>query len=61
MTEEDDKIIEMMEKYGGSFVKALSNCARYADSINFVRLKETFNEYFVEYNEFVRRAENKVN
>ena len=34
MTPQDLKTVENMEKYGGSFVKALAVLARHADPIN---------------------------
>lgn len=41
--------IEKMEKYGGSFVKALAQCARRADPINLKKIKNTWPEYWAEY------------
>lgn len=51
MNDEEFKIVERMEKYGGSFVKALSQCFYTADSKNFNLLKETFSEYWKQYKE----------
>jgi len=48
-TEEDYRIVENMEKFGGSFVKALAQCFRHADSCNFEKLKSTFSEYWEQY------------
>lgn len=48
-----EQIIEMMEKYGGSFVKALAECYRRADPINARKLENTFREYFDEYKAFL--------
>lgn len=42
-------IIENMEQYGGSFVKALAECIRRADRDNLRKLAEAFWVYFVEY------------
>lgn len=47
--EENERVIENMEKYGGGFVQALAVCFRRADMINFERLKNTFSEYWEEY------------
>lgn len=41
--------IEKMEKYGGSFVKALAQCARRADPINLKKIQNTWPEYWAEY------------
>lgn len=48
-TELDYIIVEQMEKYGGSFVKALAECFHRADRNNFEKLKKTFAEYWEEY------------
>ena len=45
----DTQTVENMEKYGGDFVKALANCIRRADPINYRKLKDTFAEYFQTY------------
>lgn len=49
MTEEEFKVVENMEKYGGSFVKALAECFHRADHFNFKKLKDTFSNYWEEY------------
>jgi len=43
------KIADNMEKYGGSFVKALSGCVRRADPSNLIKLRDAFPEYFNQY------------
>ena len=43
------KIADNMEKYGGSFVKALSKCIRVADPFNTIKLREAFPHYFNDY------------
>ena len=55
MTYEETKIIENMEKYGGSFVKALAECFWHADSINFKILKDAFPGYWEEYKNFGKK------
>ena len=47
--EKDIRVIEAMEKYGGSFVKALAECFRRADNNNYEKLKAVFTNYFNEY------------
>lgn len=54
-TESDYKIVEAMENYGGSFVKALAECFRRADTENFVKLKLTFLNYWKQYDEMSRK------
>ena len=51
MNEHDYHIVSMMEKYGGSFVKALANACHHADPINLAKLKNAFPEYWKEYEE----------
>ena len=52
--DEDYKIVEMMEKYGGSFVKALAGAFYRADINNFSKLKRAFPEYWKEYKDFIK-------
>ena len=47
--EKDERVIEAMEKYGGSFVKSLAECLRHADVVNYEKVKKTFSNYFDEY------------
>ncbi len=51
--EQDYKIVKTMEKYGGSFVRALAVCFQRADPINFQKLKSTFSNYWEEYKKFI--------
>ncbi len=53
-TEQDSKIVEAMERYGASFVKALAVCFQRADSINFSKLRNTFSNYWEEYEKFTK-------
>lgn len=48
-TQLDYKTVEMMETYGGSFVKSLAAMLRTADHINFQKVKNTWPEYWNEY------------
>lgn len=48
------KIVEAMETYGGSFVKALAECFRRADRYNFVILKNAFYAYWEEYEQMAK-------
>ena len=45
----DQRIIENMISYGGSFVKSLGLAARNADPDNLRRIKETWPEYWFKY------------
>ena len=49
-----------MEKFGGSFVKALAVMLRMADSNNYRKLEATFPEYFKEYREMAKKDKQKV-
>lgn len=49
MTENEMQVVEKMEQYGGSFVKALAQCFRTADHVNFVKLRLAFLEYWNQY------------
>ena len=42
-------MVAAMHKYGGSFVRALSECFILADSDNLTRLYRTFPEYVKQY------------
>lgn len=47
--DEDLLVIEAMERYGGSFVKALGTAARHADSSNLLIIKKSWPFYWDEY------------
>ena len=49
MTDEEMIVVDAMAKFGGSFVKSLAECFYRADPINFKKLKDTFPEYWEEY------------
>ena len=49
MNETDFWTVEAMEKYGGSFVKALAECARRADPINLDIIKKSWPYYWEKY------------
>ena len=51
MTDEEYAVVEKMEKYGGSFVKALAVCFHKADNANFNILKKAFSVYWETYTE----------
>ena len=55
MNEEDYKVVEAMEKYGGSFVKALANAARHADIYNLHKIKQTWSGYWNTYREMAEK------
>lgn len=54
MSDQDLKVIEAMEKYGGSFVKALAEAAKRADAFNLEKIKTTFSEYWQQYTEMAK-------
>lgn len=49
MNDIDLKVVEAMEKYGGSFVKALATACYHADPNNLARIKIHFADYWKEY------------
>jgi hypothetical protein len=59
MNEYEVRVVNAMEKYGGSFVKALAKCFWCADDINKDKLKSTFLEYWIEYEKWVEHDEQK--
>ena len=48
-------MIETMEKYGGSFVKALANAMRHADANNYSKLVSSFSNYVSEYRAMAKK------
>lgn len=55
MSEEDFAVLEAMEKYGGSFVKALAEAAHRADPNNLQKIKDTWPVYWAEYQGWVKK------
>jgi len=49
----DTKIIEAMQRYGGSFSKSIGNALMFADEINYKRLVKAFPDLMEEYKQFV--------
>jgi hypothetical protein len=49
MNDEIYKTLDLMEKYGGSFVVQLAKLYRLADVINQAKLLATFENYFDDY------------
>lgn len=49
MNQHEEKVVEAMEQFGGSFVKALANCFRHADPQNIIKLKTAFPKYWEDY------------
>jgi len=42
VTDDERKIVDAMETYGGQFVKALATAMMFADQINFAILRDAF-------------------
>lgn len=53
MNEKEYVVVEKMQVYGGGFVKALAECFRCADNVNFRKLREAFPEYWENYEAMV--------
>lgn len=56
MTDQELYIVEAMTKYGGSFVQALAECFHRADATNFAKLRETFSNYWEQYEGMVKEV-----
>jgi len=54
------EVLEAMDKYGGSFVKALADCYRCADPSNAKKLEQTFSEYFSEYSKTAKKGRTSI-
>ena len=59
MNESDFKTVEMMSKYGGSFVKMLAKLAHRADPINLEKIKSTWPKYWGQYEQMANEPEDK--
>lgn len=55
MNDEDIAVVEAMEEYGGSFVKALAAAARVADHKNLLLIKLTWSDYWRNYEEMAKK------
>lgn len=47
----DWDVVRTMERFGGSFVRALAQCCHAADPVNLAKIKATWPEYWAEYAE----------
>lgn len=61
MNERDSWTTDAMDKFGGSFVKALGELARRADPINLLKIKAIWNEYWEQYEKMGMDLERKAN
>lgn len=55
----DYEIVNAMERYGGSFARAIAQAATYADPDNLMRLKLAFPKLWSEYTEMARLSQTK--
>lgn len=58
MNEKDYAVVDAMQKYGGSFVKALAAAAMAADAHNLALIKMTWPEYWQQYTEMAKNENN---
>jgi hypothetical protein len=56
MTDDDRKTVDAMDRYGGSFIKALAAAMRAADDLDFATLKNSFPVYWRHYSAMAARA-----
>lgn len=61
MSEAEFEVVGRMEKFGGSFVKALAECFHHADATNFRRLQDAFADYWAEYAQWPQQDKPKLN
>lgn len=54
LTDDDFKVITAMQKYGGSFVKALADLCLVADGRNLSRIKSTWAGYWDQYTKMAK-------
>lgn len=50
----NEKVIEAMEQYGGSFVKQLATLYRLGDRFNRAKIRETWSNYWAEYEKMAK-------
>jgi len=55
--EQDQKVIEAMHRYGGSFVKSIATAFDHADHVNYAKLKAAFPEYWKQYKAMAEKAD----
>lgn len=56
MTEHELDVVEAMDRFGGSFVRALANAFYHADFNNFKKLKNAFSDYWNNYEKVVNEG-----
>ena len=54
LQDNDNFVIQAMDRYGGGFVRALARAASLADADNLARLKAAWPEYWAQYAEIAR-------
>ena len=54
-------VIDIMQKYGGGFIKAMATCWLRADIYNQAILEKAFEKYFFEYDRMLQIEEKKEN
>jgi pyruvate/2-oxoacid:ferredoxin oxidoreductase beta subunit len=55
----DERTVQAMRVYGGSFIKSLAACFMWADEENYARLKAAFPDYWQKYSELGDLAEKR--
>lgn len=61
MAEDDARVVQAMQQFGGSFVRALGALWPLADDENRARLKTAFPEYWITYRDLaILKAEQAV-
>ena len=52
----DWEVVQRMERFGGSFVRALAQCCYQADPENLAKIKATWPEYWAEYADVAQKV-----
>ena len=52
--QEDWKLIEAMEKYGGSFASSIAKACYHADGVNYMKIRNTFPDLFEDAKKFIK-------
>jgi hypothetical protein len=56
---DDERTVQAMRVYGGSFIRSLAGCFMFADAENAARLKAAFPDYWQKYSELGDLAEKR--
>ena len=61
MNDQDYRTVQAMEQFGGSFVKALATACFHADAVNLKKIKDTWPEYWEQYEKTANKKSHENN